>query len=150
MTKPIAILFAGAMLLAGAAQARQAADAATPAQATAATTAAATESATRWLALTDSARWAESWEEMAPAAQAMVTRANWTSTLPSVRDPLGAVKARKLQSATFTNAMPGAPAGDYVLIQYVTEFANKPQSMETVVPMLLPDGRWKVSGYFVR
>jgi hypothetical protein len=46
--------------------------------------------------------------------------------------------------------LPGAPAGDYVVIQYATQFANKDKAVETVVPMRTPDGSWKVSGYFIR
>ena len=112
--------------------------------------AAATDSATRWLAIADAGKGSESWDAMAPAAQSMVTKPAWNGGLSSTRAPLGAVKSRKLQSASFTHALPGAPAGDYVVIQYATDFANKPQSLETVVPMRLPDGSWKVSGYFVR
>jgi hypothetical protein len=67
-----------------------------------------------------------------------------------VRDPLGAVKSRSLKSAAFSHNPPGAPAGDYVMLQYDTQFANKGKAVETVVPMRTPDGSWKVSGYFIR
>ena len=140
MHKPIAVLLASAALLAGAVHAQD----------NAAAVAAATDSATRWLAVADAGTWGDSWDQLAPAAQAGVSKAAWSSGLPPVRDPLGAVKSRKLQSADFTRTLPNAPPGDYVVIQYATEFANKPQSVETVVPMRLPDGSWKVSGYFVR
>lgn len=143
MNKPIAMFFAGAVLLAGAVHAQDAQD-------PGAAVAAATDSATRWLAIADAGKGGESWDAMAPAARSMVTESAWTGGLASTRAPLGAVKSRKLQSASFTHALPGAPAGDYVVIQYATDFANKPQSVETVVPMRLPDGSWKVSGYFVR
>ena len=147
MTKPIAILFASALLFAGAAHAQPAAPATVD---PAAAVAAATDSATRWLALADAGKWTETWDSLAPAARAALPQASWTGGVSSVRAPLGAVKARKLQSASYTNSIPGAPAGDYVLIQYATDFANKPASVETVVPMRLPDGSWKVSGYFIK
>jgi hypothetical protein len=145
MNKPIAVLLAGAMLLAGAVRAQDAQDAQDPAA-----VAAATDSATRWLAMLDAGKAGETWDQAAPAVQAAVSRAAWRAGLDGQRKPLGAVTSRKLQAATFTHTLPGAPAGDYVLIQYATDFANKPQSVETVVPMRLPDGSWKVSGYFVR
>lgn len=46
--------------------------------------------------------------------------------------------------------VPGAPDGKYVTIQYQTAFANKAEAVETITPMLDPDGVWRVSGYFVR
>jgi len=149
MTKPIAILFAVTLLFAGAVHAQPAAAADAVADPFAAV-AAATDSATRWLALADAGKWAETWDGLAPVTQGAVTKAAWTGGLTPVRAPLGAVTSRTLQAAKFTNSIPGAPAGDYVLIQYATDFANKPGSVETVVPMRLPDGNWKVSGYFIK
>jgi len=46
--------------------------------------------------------------------------------------------------------MPGAPDGKYVIIQYDTVFENKASAVETVTPMVDPDGSWRVSGYFIR
>jgi hypothetical protein len=46
--------------------------------------------------------------------------------------------------------MPGAPGGKYVIIQYATAFEKKATAVETVIPMLDPDGAWRVSGYFIR
>ena len=143
MNKPIAVLFASAVLLAGSVRPQDAQD-------PAAAVAAATDSATRWLVLADAGKWDDSWEQLAPTAQSMVGKSPWHVSLDKARTPLGEVKSRTLQSAAFTRTLPGAPAGDYVVIQYATAFANKPQSVETVVPMRLPDGSWKVSGYFVR
>jgi hypothetical protein len=53
-------------------------------------------------------------------------------------------------SATFTDKLPGAPKGKYVVIQYASEYTKKAEVIETVVPMLGEDGSWKVSGYFVK
>jgi hypothetical protein len=145
MNKPIAVLLASAVLLAGTVRAQDAQDAQDRAA-----VAAATESATRWLALVDAGKSGETWEQAAPALQAAVTRKDWSDTADAGRKALGAVKSRKLQAATFTHTLPGAPAGDYVVLQYATEFATRLASSETVVPMKLPDGSWKVSGYFVR
>jgi hypothetical protein len=46
--------------------------------------------------------------------------------------------------------LPGAPDGEYVVIHFHTVFANKADAIETVTPMRGRDGRWRVSGYFVR
>jgi hypothetical protein len=45
---------------------------------------------------------------------------------------------------------PGAPDGKYVVIRYETSFRNKKAATETVTPMLDADGRWRVSGYFIK
>ena len=66
------------------------------------------------------------------------------------RAPLGAVKSRKQTSANFTKTLPGVPDGEYVVIQYATDFANRAGVTETVVPMRLPDGSWKVTTYLIR
>jgi hypothetical protein len=46
--------------------------------------------------------------------------------------------------------LPGAPEGRYVVIQYETVFENKASAVETITPMLDPDGAWRVSGYLIR
>ncbi len=47
-------------------------------------------------------------------------------------------------------SLPGAPDGEYVVIQIQTSFENKKSAVETITPMLDKDGRWRVSGYQIR
>ena len=70
--------------------------------------------------------------------------------MKTVRTPLGKVVVRKLKSKKFTETMPGAPDGEYVVIQYETTFENKKSAVETVTPMLDKDGKWRVSGYYIK
>jgi hypothetical protein len=105
--------------------------------------------ATTWLALTDAAKYGRSWDEASSLFQASITKANWETALKSVRTPLGTLKARKLKAATFTLTAPGAPDGEYVVIQFDTQFENKAAAVETVTPMRERDGSWRVSGYFI-
>lgn len=37
-----------------------------------------------------------------------------------------------------------------VVIQYDTDFEHKSGAVETVVPNLEKDGKWRVSGYFIK
>jgi hypothetical protein len=104
----------------------------------------------RWLELTDQGNYATSWDQGAAPFRAAVTRAGWEDALQAVRAPLGAVRTRTPNSAVFTRSLPGAPEGEYVVIQYVTEFEHKPNAVETVTPMREKDGSWKVSGYFIK
>jgi hypothetical protein len=55
-----------------------------------------------------------------------------------------------LRSKHYTNTLPGAPDGEYVVIQYETSFENKKSAIETITPMLDEDGRWRVSGYYIK
>jgi hypothetical protein len=103
-----------------------------------------------WLTLTDGAKYAQSWEEAASLFKAAVTKANWESALIGTRTPLGTLKSRKVKGATFTRTLPGAPDGEYVVIQYDTQFEKKAAAVETVTPMREKDGSWRVSGYFIK
>jgi len=44
----------------------------------------------------------------------------------------------------------GVPDGEYVVIRFETSFENKKSAIETVTPMLDQDGKWRVSGYFIK
>jgi hypothetical protein len=107
-------------------------------------------SAQSWLALTDSGKYPESWQEASAMFKATVSQAKWVEMVTPVRNPLGKVLSRKLKSATYTKTLPGAPDGEYVVIQYDTSFENKKEAVETITPMLDKDGKWRVSGYYIK
>jgi len=46
--------------------------------------------------------------------------------------------------------LPNARQGEYLVMQFETTFENNSSVIETVVPMLDPDGKWRVSGYFIK
>lgn len=50
----------------------------------------------------------------------------------------------------FTRTMPGAPDGQYVVLQYETSFENKAAAAETVSLVIDTDAVWRVTGYFIR
>lgn len=100
-----------------------------------------------WLALTDQAKYGQSWDEASSLFKAAVSKADWERALEGVRSPLGPLKSRKVRSATFSRTLPGAPDGEYVVIQFSTQYKNKATATETVTPMREKDGSWRVSGY---
>jgi hypothetical protein len=106
------------------------------------------QAAKGWLAQLDATNFDACWNALAPAVKDQVSKDNFNASLAAVRDQYGAAKARRASKVTFTHKLPGAPDGDYVVLQYETDFA-KAHAVETVVPMRTADG-WKVSGYFVR
>jgi hypothetical protein len=103
-----------------------------------------------WLALVDSGKYADSWQEASQFFKAAVTKEQWQNAMRGSRDPLGKMLSRKLKSATYSKTLPGAPDGEYVMIQYESSFEHKQSAVETVTPMLDKDGKWRVSGYFIK
>jgi len=103
-----------------------------------------------WLKLTDAGDGGASWEQAAKLFKGAVTKEQWTQALAGVRPPLGKVLSRKLLSRQYSEKLPGGPDGKYVTIQYETVFEKKGSAVETITPMLDPDGVWRVSGYFIR
>jgi hypothetical protein len=103
-----------------------------------------------WLALVDQGKYGQSWDEAAKLFKGAVTCEKWAEAAKGVRAPLGRLISRKLTSATYSESLPGAPDGKYVVIQYAASFENKKSAVETVTPMLDPDGAWRVSGYYIK
>jgi hypothetical protein len=108
------------------------------------------QTAASQLKLTDAGDGAASWEQAAKLFKGAVTREQWTQALAGVRPPLGTVVSRKLTSRQYREKLPGAPDGKYVVIHYETVFEKKASAVETITPMLDPDGAWRVSGYLIR
>jgi len=111
---------------------------------------AAAESAQAWLELVDSEKYAESWEEAAEYFKSVISKDKWEGTIQAVRKPLGKTISRELKSRRYRTSLPGAPDGEYVVIQYKTSFENKKSAIETITPMLDKDGKWRVSGYYIK
>lgn len=111
---------------------------------------AARDAASSWLTLLDDAKYAESWTAAAPSIQKLVPLERWNKAMAAVRTPFGKLVSRTLKDAKFTVSLPGAPDGQYVILQYQTVFENKASALETVTPMRDPEGSWKVAGYYVK
>ena len=111
---------------------------------------AAQTSAAAWLALVDAGKYGESWDAAASFFRSRLTRSEWEAALDKVRRPLGKLVSRRVRAAQYATSLPGAPAGEYVVIQYETRFAEMPSATETVTPMKEKDGSWRVSGYYIK
>jgi hypothetical protein len=111
---------------------------------------AAVGAAQKWLALVDAGQYLESWEEAAELFRNAVTQEQWKQSLNAVRKPLGKLLTRKLKTKKYATSLPGAPDGEYVVIQFAASFDNKKAALATITPMLDRDGRWRVSGYYLK
>jgi len=112
--------------------------------------AAAESAALTWLGLVDAGDYAQSWVTGAEYFRSSILQSQWVTSVSHVRDSLGGLKSRRLVSAKFARSLPGAPDGEYVVIQFTTSFDGKAVATETVTPMKDPDGHWRVSGYYIR
>jgi hypothetical protein len=111
---------------------------------------AAVTAAEAWLLLVDGGQYAESWQEAAQFFKGAVQKEQWVQAMESIRKPFGKNLSRELMSTQYQTALPGAPDGEYVVIQFQASFENKKAAVETITPMLDKDGHWRVSGYFMK
>ena len=111
---------------------------------------AAVSAAEKWLSMVDEGKYSESWQEAAEYLRNAIKQEQWNHSLRAVRKPLGKVVSRQMKSATYKTSLPGAPDGEYVVIQFDTSFEKKRAAIETVTPMMDQDGKWSVSGYYLK
>lgn len=103
-----------------------------------------------WLSLTDAKQYASSWDSAAVFFQNAISKEDWVQSLSAVRSPIGALKSREVATATFSNTLPGAPDGEYVVFHFNSSFENKATALETVTAMKNAHGEWRVAGYFIK
>jgi Protein of unknown function (DUF4019) len=103
-----------------------------------------------WLGHVDAGDYAGSWHEASAYVQGAITEQAWVASLHGVRTPLGKLLSRQLKKAQHTQSMPGAPDGDYVVMQFDTRFENKQAAVETVTFLQEKHGTWKAAGYYIK
>lgn len=111
---------------------------------------AATEAAMSWLGLIDDGEYEASWQAAADALKNQVSLEQWNTAIAGARSQVDPLGERSRTDARYTTEIPGAPAGEYVVLRFSTEASGDRTVGETVVPMKQDDGSWKVSGYFVQ
>lgn len=110
----------------------------------------ATQAAGAWLKLVDQGSYGQSWKDASSLFKSHVEQTEWETAAAKARGPLGSLISRRVKRARYETSLPGAPDGQYVVIQYQSSFEHKKSAVETVTPMLDTDGHWHVSGYYIR
>lgn len=105
--------------------------------------------AREWLALIDHQNWAESWRRAGTMFRSQVSQDKWAATILPVRQPMGNVVVRSFSKVTKATSLPGAPDGEYELLEFRTDFAGRRGAIETLV-LMKEKSAWKVVGYFIR
>lgn len=111
---------------------------------------AALDAALAWLALIDQQKFAETWGQASSRFRAGVEQDTWVQQLQSGVSELGAVEKRQVGNVEYSDSLPNAPAGEYVVMQFESNFAGAGKLTETVTAFLEPDGVWRVLGYFIK
>ena len=103
-----------------------------------------------WLAKIDAGKYADTWKDASSFFRGALTEKAWVDALNAVRKPLGSALSRKSIKAESTKSLPGAPDGNYVVMQFNSSFANKKAAVETVTFMQDKDGKWRAAGYYIK
>ena len=106
------------------------------------------DTAKQWLDIVDNGKYSESWERSDSFFQTQISKANWTAALENVRSPLGEVLSRSELAKKEYASLPGVPDGEYLVIQFKTDFQNKASSTETLT-LSKSSGAWLPVGYFI-
>ena len=104
--------------------------------------------AKEWLNLVDAGKYTESWQKSDSFFQSQLSQKKWDKALNDVRAPLGKVNKRAELGAKEYSVLPGVPEGEYVVIQFKTDFQNKKSATETLT-LSKSSGKWLPIGYFI-
>ena len=102
-----------------------------------------------WLHTIDAEKYGESWDAASVYFKGALSREKWIEAMTGTRKPLGSIERRFLKGATFETSLPGAPDGEYFVIQFETNFEHKQSSVETVTTVRQASA-WKPAGYFIK
>jgi hypothetical protein len=110
--------------------------------------AAARQVAEAWIQLLDQGRFDEAYQQMGPTARRQISQQQWREQLKATREKSGKLDSRIFQYPNFTTTLRGAPAGEYVVLNYLCTFASHRSSPETIV-MAKGAAGWHVAGFSV-
>ena len=105
--------------------------------------------AQEWLKIIDSGEYAESWTKSDVFFKSQLSQNKWDTALQGIRTPLGKVSSRYELDAKKYSSLPGVTKGEYLVIQFKTEFQNKKTATETLT-LSKNSGKWLPVGYFIK
>ncbi len=104
----------------------------------------------KWLALIDTGKSGFAWDEASKQLKSTVTRKQFIAGIRDARKPLGKLESRTAVKFARSHDLPGAPAGDYAIIEYDAKFADGKRVTEQLVWTLEEQDIWRVAGYYYR
>ena len=104
----------------------------------------------KWLALIDAGKAGDAWDLSSKQLKSAVTRAKFVDGIRDARKSLGKLEGRTPERFARSHQLPGAPDGDYVIIQYTARFPKGKQLQEQLVWTIEDCDVWRVAGYYYR
>jgi hypothetical protein len=105
--------------------------------------------AAEFLFLVDTEEYAKSWEVSSQVLKGMLTKEAWSEKITEIRSFLGPVVERIQQNVAYTDSASDVPAGEYVVMTFMSKFELRDRVTETITLMLGDDDQWQVVGYFL-
>ena len=102
-----------------------------------------------FLGYLDEGRFADSYAYTGMLLRARADGAAYAAQIQKARAGTGALQARELIDATYNTSVEGAPEGQYVILHYHSNFANRQDTVETIT-LALAKGYWRVDGYYIK
>jgi hypothetical protein len=106
-----------------------------------------------WLEKNDDGKYAESWQDASELFRENVSKETWVKQMESGRPGLGKCLQRKANSVMPMTELPspsGPMKGDFLMVNFYTDFANAKNLAELVTFEKDANGEWKVSGYYIK
>jgi hypothetical protein len=103
-----------------------------------------------WLAQLHDHEYDQAWEAAGELLKAAVSQEEWSKKWSVTLGPLGRVASSAVRSSEYSTTMPGAPDGEYVVVQFDTTFENKQTALENLVMKKQSGGSWRVEGYRIK
>lgn len=111
---------------------------------------AASSEASHWLNLLDQSQYSASWLDAGPILKDVITKDQWKAALQATRRPLGLVNSRKVGEHQAKESLPSGIKGNFMVIQYETDFSAKKGAVETVTLMMIKNDQWRAISYSVK
>jgi len=80
----------------------------------------------------------------------ITSKEQWIDALKTVGAPLGKLVSRQLKSAQYSTALPNNRPGEFMVLQFITNYEKAPAMLETVITVLEKNGTWRVTGYYIK
>lgn len=87
------------------------------------------------------------WAQASPHLHGLSSEAEWLKLLRLLRAAVGKFQGRTLTGVGFTDTVDRVPPGEYVAVQFTSEFSAV--NVKEDVVMHKDSGQWKVMGYFL-
>jgi len=103
-----------------------------------------------FLGYLDHGRFADSYAYTGMLIRTQLDRDGFATQIEKTRVGTGALQSRDLIDASYATTVPGAPAGQYVVLNYRSSFGNRADEAVETLTLAFANGYWRVSGYYIK